>query len=183
MINSSLALHIMRNDEEPFHSRKRRAHIVNVLCRCIPSCYRSRTGGGSMGFKRKSSRVEVGRPGRLHRGSFSAPCQVMNVSETGVRIQTRLFVKNGDVLHLSIELDGGRQLGCEIQAINVGSRQFGAKILSISPEDRERLAHILRRAEQTPTKLFPLAIALPPPKRLECHGCRCPKQESRTKHS
>lgn len=96
-----------------------------------------------MGFKRKSSRVEVGRPGRLHRGLFSAPCQVMNVSETGVRIQTRLFVKNGDVLHLSIELDGGRQLGCEIQAINVGSRQFGAKILSISPEDRERLAHIL----------------------------------------
>jgi hypothetical protein len=62
----------------------------------------------------------------------------MNVSETGVRIQTRLFVKNGDVLHLSIELDGGRQLGCEIQAINVGSRQFGAKILSISPG-----AHIL----------------------------------------
>ena len=59
-----------------------------------------------MGFKRKSSRVEVGRPGRLHRGSFSAPCQVMNVSETGVRIHTRLFVKNGDVLHLSIELNG-----------------------------------------------------------------------------
>jgi hypothetical protein len=67
----------------------------------------------------------------------------MNVSETGVRIQTRLFVKNGDVLHLSIELDGGRQLRCEIQAINVGSRQFGAKILSISPGDGERLAHIL----------------------------------------
>ena len=75
-----------------------------------------------MGFKRKSSRVEVGRPGRLHRGSFSAPCQLMNVSETGVMIQTRLFVKNSDVLHLSIELDGGCQLGCEIQAIDVGSR-------------------------------------------------------------
>ena len=96
-----------------------------------------------MGFKRKSSRVEVGKPGRLHRGSFSAPCQVMNVSETGVRIQSRLFVKNGDVLRLSIELDGGRQLGCEIQALNVGSRQFGAKILSISSDDRERLSHIL----------------------------------------
>ena len=96
-----------------------------------------------MGFKRKSSRVEVGKPGRLHRGSLSAPCQVMNVSETGVRIQSRLFVKNGDVLQLSIELEGGRQLGCEILAINVGSRQFGAKILSISPGDRERLSHIL----------------------------------------
>ena len=34
----------------------------------------------------------------------------MNVSETGVRLQSRLFVKNGDVLQLSIELDAGRQL-------------------------------------------------------------------------
>ena len=96
-----------------------------------------------MGFKRKSSRVEVGKPGRLHRGSFSAPCQVMNVSEAGVRIQSRLFVKNGDALQLSIELGGGRLLNCEIQATNVRPPYFGAKILSISPEDRERLAHIL----------------------------------------
>jgi hypothetical protein len=96
-----------------------------------------------MGFKRKSSRVAVGKPGRLHRGSLSAPCQVMNVSETGVRIQSRLFVKNGDVLRLSLELDGGRQLGCEIQVINIGSHQFGAKLTSISADDRDRLSHIL----------------------------------------
>ena len=96
-----------------------------------------------MGFKRKSSRVEVGKPGRLHRGSFSAPCQVMNVSENGVRIQSRLFVRSGDALRLSIELDHGRLLHCEIQVINVRSPHFGAKILSISPEDRERLTHIL----------------------------------------
>ncbi len=96
-----------------------------------------------MGFKRKSSRVEVGKPGRLHRGSFSAPCQVMNVSETGVRVQSRLFVKAGDVLQLSIELDGGRLLNCQIQVINLRPQHFGAKILSISPDDRERLSHIL----------------------------------------
>ena len=96
-----------------------------------------------MGFKRKSSRVEVGRPGRLHRGSFSAPCQVANVSENGMRIQSRLFVKHGDVLRLSIELNGGGFLHCEIQVINLRPPHFGAKIVSISPEDRERLAHIL----------------------------------------
>jgi len=96
-----------------------------------------------MGFKRKSSRVEVGKTGRLIRGSFSAPCQVMNVSENGVRIQSRLFVRNGDALRLSIEIDDGRQLHCEIQVINVRSPHFGARILSISPEDRERLAHML----------------------------------------
>ena len=102
-----------------------------------------------MSFKRKSSRVEVGKPGRLHRGSFSAPCQVMNVSETGVRLHSRLFVKNGDVLQLSIELDAGRQLNCEIQVSNVRSQHFGAKILSITPDDRERLSHILDDHLQT----------------------------------
>ena len=102
-----------------------------------------------MSFKRQSSRVEVGKPGRLQRGSFSAPCQVMNVSETGVRVQSRLFVKNGDALRLSIELDGGRLLHCEVQVSNVRPHHFGAKILSISPDDRERLAHLLDDHLQT----------------------------------
>lgn len=96
-----------------------------------------------MGFKRKSSRVEVGRPGRLQRGSFSAPCQVLNVSENGMKVQSRLFVKHGDTLRLSIELHGGGELKCEIQVINARPPHFGAKIQSISPEDKERLAHIL----------------------------------------
>jgi len=96
-----------------------------------------------MGFKRKSSRVEVGKPGRLHRGSASAPCQVLNVSEDGVRLHSRLFVRNGDTLALSVELAGGSLLHCEIQVINSSPPHFGAKIVSISPEDRERLAHLL----------------------------------------
>ena len=102
-----------------------------------------------MGFKRKSSRVEVGKPGRLHRGSLSVPCQVVNVSETGVRLQSRLFVKDGDMLQLSIELDAGRHLECKIQVINVRPQHFGARILSITPEDRERLSHLLDDHLQT----------------------------------
>lgn len=40
-----------------------------------------------MGFKRKASRVEAGRAGRLQRGTLSASCKVLDVSETGVRIE------------------------------------------------------------------------------------------------
>jgi len=54
-----------------------------------------------MGFKRKGSRVEVGRAGRLQRGTLSAPCKVLDVSETGVKIESRLFVKTGDALCFS----------------------------------------------------------------------------------
>ena len=95
-----------------------------------------------MGFKRKGARVEVSRGGRLQRGSLSAPCKVLDVSETGVRIESRLFVKSGEALQLMIELEHGRTLNCGLQVVHVRSPKFGAKITSISPEDRERLAHI-----------------------------------------
>jgi len=102
-----------------------------------------------MGFKRKGSRVEVSRVGRLHRGALSAPCKVLDVSETGVRIESRLYVKSGDALQLLIELEQGRTLNCGLQVVHVRSPKFGAKITSISPEARERLAHIFDDHVQT----------------------------------
>ena len=96
-----------------------------------------------MGFKRKHARVDFGCVGRLQRGSLSAPCKVLDVSESGVRLESRLFVKNGDVLRLGIELERGRSLSCELKVIHVRTPKLGAKIVSISPDDRERLTHIL----------------------------------------
>ena len=102
-----------------------------------------------MGFKRKGSRFEVSKAGRLQRGPLSAPCKVLDVSERGVRIESRLFVKSGDALQLLIELEQGRTLVCGLQVVHVRSPKFGSKITSISPEDRERLAHILDDHVQT----------------------------------
>ena len=96
-----------------------------------------------MGFKRKGSRVEVSRAGRLQRGALSAPCKVLDVSETGVKIESRLFVKSGDALQLVIDLEQGKTLACGLQVVHVRSPKFGATISSISPEDHERLTHIL----------------------------------------
>jgi hypothetical protein len=90
-----------------------------------------------MGFKRKASRVETGRDGRLQRGSLSAPCKVLDVSETGVRIESRVFVKTGDALQLVIELERGRTLTCGLQVVHVRT------------PNNERLAHILDDNVQT----------------------------------
>lgn len=102
-----------------------------------------------MGFKRKASRVEISRGGRLQRGALSAACKVLNVSETGVRIESRLFVKIGDALQLVIELEQGRVLSCGLQVVHVRFSKFGTKITSISPENRERLTHIFDDHVQT----------------------------------
>ena len=96
-----------------------------------------------MGFKRKHSRVDIGRSGRLQRGALSAPCKVLDVSESGVRLESRLYVKSGDVLQLTVELEYGKSLTCELEVVHVRTPRLGARIASISQENRERLAHIL----------------------------------------
>ena len=78
-------------------------------------------GAEPMGFKRKGSRVAVSRDGRLQRGSLSAPCKILDVSETGLRIESRMFVKSGDALQLVIELEQGRTLTCGLQVVHVHS--------------------------------------------------------------
>lgn len=102
-----------------------------------------------MGFKRKGSRVEVSRIGRLQRGSMSATCRILDVSEAGVRIESRLFVRSGDALKLVIEFDHGKLLTCMLQVVHVRAPRFGARITSITPEDQARLAHILDDQLQT----------------------------------
>jgi hypothetical protein len=80
---------------------------------------------------------------------MSATCRILDVSETGVRIESRLFVKSGDALKLVIELDDGRMVTCMLQVVHVRAPRFGAKITSITPEDQARIAHILDDHLQT----------------------------------
>ncbi|MBX3327444.1 MAG: PilZ domain-containing protein [Nitrospira sp.] len=96
-----------------------------------------------MGFKRKLSRVDVGWSGRLRRGRLTAPCTVLDVSESGVRVESRLYAKSGDALQLTMELQPGKSVTCELEVVHVRSPKLGAKIVSMSPEDREQLTHAL----------------------------------------
>ncbi|HMS85066.1 MAG TPA: PilZ domain-containing protein [Nitrospira sp.] len=101
-----------------------------------------------MGFKRKSSRVDVGRSGRLQRGALTAPCTVLDVSESGVRLESRLYTKIGDALQLTMELATGKPIVCELEVVYVRSPKLGAKIVSMSPKDREQLTHALEEHVQ-----------------------------------
>jgi hypothetical protein len=52
-------------------------------------------------------------------------------------------VKCGDTLKLVMELEEGRSLTCQLEVIHVRTPKLGAKIISINPEDRERVTHLL----------------------------------------
>ena len=82
-------------------------------------------------------------------GALSAPCKILDVSEAGVRTESRLFVKISDAPQLMIELKHGRTLSCGQQVVHVRSPKFGAKISSMSLEYRERLTRIFDDHVQT----------------------------------
>lgn len=96
-----------------------------------------------MGFKRKGWRAEVNCAGRLQRGTLSVPCKVVDVSEDGVRLDSRMLVKAGDTVQLVIEVAPEKETTCQLQVVYVRSPRLGAKIVSISPEDKERLTQFL----------------------------------------
>ena len=109
----------------------------------------SKAGGRRQGVQAKSL-TRRGKPGWSPTAvALSAQCKILDVSETGVRIESRLFVKSGDALQLAIELEQGRTLRCGLQVVHARSLRFGSKIASISPEDGERLAHIFNDRVQT----------------------------------
>lgn len=51
--------------------------------------------------------------------------------------------KIGDGLQLTMELQAGKSVTCELKVVHVRSPKLGARIVSMSPEDRAQLAHAL----------------------------------------
>jgi PilZ domain len=96
-----------------------------------------------MGFKRKHSRVQSGRIGRLQRGALVVPCTVVDVSNSGVHLESRLVVKPGEIVQLSIECGKEEALTCEVEVVHVRAPKIGAKITSMIPESQARFAHML----------------------------------------
>lgn len=97
-----------------------------------------------MGFKRKYSRVRSGRVGRLQRGAAVMPCTVVDVSDSGVHLESRLVVKPGDAIQLSIECGREGILTCEVEVVHVHAQKIGARVTSMTPENQVRFARMLQ---------------------------------------
>lgn len=96
-----------------------------------------------MGFKRKHSRVQSGRVGRLQQGALVVPCTVVDVSDSGVHLESRLVVKPGDIVQLSIACGKEETFTCEVEVMHVRAPKIGAKITSMTTENQARFTHML----------------------------------------
>ncbi len=71
------------------------------------------------------------------------PCKVVDVSDSGVNLESRLVVKPGDVVQLSIECGREETLTCEVEVVHVRTPKIGARIMSMTPENQARFAHMI----------------------------------------
>ena len=97
-----------------------------------------------MGFKRKHSRVQSGRVGRLQRGELVVPCTVVDVSDSGVHLESRLVLKPGDGVQLSIDCGKEGTLTCEVEVVHVRAQKIGARITSMTSENQARFTRMLQ---------------------------------------
>ena len=97
-----------------------------------------------MGFKRKYSRVQSGRVGRLQRGALVMPCTIIDVSDSGVHLESRLVVKPGDEIQLAIDCGKEGTLTCEVEVVHVHAQKIGARITSMTPENQARFTRMLQ---------------------------------------
>ena len=95
--------------------------------------------------KRAQHRIEISRPGRVSRSSAEAPCQLLELTEHGVLLETALPLAPGDECHLETALEETWTLQCTIAVKRVEQSRAGGEIAVISPEQQAQLSQFINR--------------------------------------
>ena len=104
-----------------------------------------RDEGTVMGQQRGLYRVVIDLAGTLQRGEVMAPCQVLDLTETGLRFRTSLPVATGESLQLELNLADGRAICCSVHVTNVMPPFVGARIADISSVHQKQLSQFIEQ--------------------------------------
>lgn len=98
-----------------------------------------------MGQQRGLYRVVIDLAGTLHRGEEVSPCEVLDLTEKGLRFRTSTTVSLHEELQLQFTLPDGRPIRCSIQITNIMPPFVGARIASISSEHQQQLSRFIEQ--------------------------------------
>jgi hypothetical protein len=93
-----------------------------------------------MAKQRQLFRLTIDRAGTVRRGEQTLPCQVVDLTEKGVRLEVDDAFSVGDELHLEFALTARETLACTIHVTHSLPPQLGAAIVRMAPDDQERLS-------------------------------------------
>ena len=98
-----------------------------------------------MADQRQLYRVAIDRTGQVRRGDETFPCQVIDMTEHGVRLRLDETFRVGEEVHLEFALTEGDVLACAIHVTHSQSPHIGAAIVQIAPDHQRRLSSFIEQ--------------------------------------
>jgi hypothetical protein len=99
----------------------------------------------AMSEQRQLYRVTIDRPGHVRRGDNTFLCNVIDVTEKGVRLRIEGTFRQGEELSLEFPLTDSEVLACAIQVTNRLPPNMGAAIVHMAPDQRDRLSSFIEQ--------------------------------------
>lgn len=96
-----------------------------------------------MTYQRKLYRVAIDRTGHLQRGDETFVCNVIDMTEQGVRLKSDETFRMGEELNLEFALTETDRLACTIHVTHSQPPYIGAAIVRIAPDHQQRLSRFI----------------------------------------
>ena len=96
-----------------------------------------------MGYKRKFTRLPIECQGDLHQAGGDIACEIVNLCEHGMLLRPATPLTVGEELPFEFSLGKSRRIQCTIKIARAAKSDFGAQIVTISPEDQRYLTEYL----------------------------------------
>jgi len=99
-----------------------------------------------MSEQRQLYRVTIDRTGHVQRGDDSFLCNVIDVTDRGVRLRIEGTFCQGEELSLEFPLTKSEVLACTIRVTNRRPPHLGAVIVQMAPDHRRRLSSFIEQS-------------------------------------
>ena len=104
-----------------------------------------KTVNRGMAAKRHLFRFAIDRTAEVRRGETTIPCQLVDLTEKGIRLRVEGTFGIGEELHLQFPLTEGELFHCVIQVTYNQPPHVGAVIVCTTPEQQKRLSDFIEQ--------------------------------------
>jgi hypothetical protein len=96
-----------------------------------------------MAKQRQLFRIAIDRTGEVRRGSETLACNVVDLTEKGVRLRIDGTFRTGEELHLRFPLTEADLFECTIEVTHSRPPEIGAAIVRMAPDHEARLSRFI----------------------------------------
>ena len=93
--------------------------------------------------QRQLFRIAIDRTGEVRRGNETFTCNVVDLTEKGVRLRINGTFHVGEALQLTFPLTDADLLECTIEVTHYRPPQIGAAIVRMTPDHEARLSRFI----------------------------------------